>query len=188
MIIVDHRRHRQAPRKGFVVATDSFLSGWGQAPGTSYYAIAVDTDLEAYIVMDNNLKARPEMKRVRFNLSLPKGGPRDHLVITDKHEAPRFFQEGAFAFEKKRRAHRDPSRPSYQIKSGRRIVGTIVPSETRGMFFWSSNFTQDHGITSGMDSAIRLVLREARMSPRQYVLHLVDRQTGKAREIRGIRE
>lgn len=73
----------------------------------------------------------------------------------------------------------------YTIRSGRRLLGSIKPSETRGVYHWSSNFTKDRGITGeGLDQAIRIILREASMSPRQFEIDLVDVETGRRRPIR----
>ncbi len=81
----------------FVVATDSFLSGWGQAPGRSIYAIAVSDRDEANIV-EENMRWRSEMKRVR--LLWPEWKPKlhdgDHFAIVGKSEASRFFEPGGF--------------------------------------------------------------------------------------------
>jgi hypothetical protein len=71
----------------------------------------------------------------------------------------------------------------YTLRSGRRLLGTIRPTETRGVFSWASNFTKDRGVTTGLDSAISVVLREAGMSPRQYEIDLVDVETGKRRSL-----
>jgi hypothetical protein len=111
---------------GFVIATDTFLSGWGQAQGgKSYYAIEVENETEAYIVMDN-LKHRGDMKRIRFVKTLKniRLGPRDHLSVTDKFNAPRYFQEGSFAEEeggrKRGRGRRDPVRRGTRRRHPRR--------------------------------------------------------------------
>lgn len=114
----DHRGPRAHGQHGhgYVIATDSFLSGWGGAAGgKSVYAIEVQSENEGYIVMDN-MKHRSEMKRVRWVKTLAAVkknlGPRDHLTVSDKHSAPRFFQPGGFAenYEKKLNAgrRRDP--------------------------------------------------------------------------------
>ncbi len=82
---------------GFVVATDSSLSGWGQAPGRSFFAVAVSTIEESRIV-EENMQWRSEMKRVRVVGAdwRPKAGAGDHLSIVGKHEASRFFEPGRF--------------------------------------------------------------------------------------------
>ena len=67
---------------GFVVATDSFLSGWGQAPRRSIYAIPIIDDKYIDIVLDN-MEARSDMKRPRYVLKTyrPKLYDGDHLKI-----------------------------------------------------------------------------------------------------------
>lgn len=65
---------------GYMVATDSFMSGWGKAPATSYYAVAVRSCKEANDV-EHRMRARSDFMRVRYNLKTPKGGPGCHLHI-----------------------------------------------------------------------------------------------------------
>lgn len=66
---------------GYVVATDSFMSGWGGASGgASYYAVAVTLNDDADDI-ERRFDARPEFKRVRYNLKPPRVGPNDHLRI-----------------------------------------------------------------------------------------------------------
>ena len=96
--IVDERADKSAV--GYVVFTDSFLSGWGGADGgRSLYAIAVSggplTSNECITVMRNG-KARTDMKRGRYVRKLPRLGARDHLTIVDQSVAPRWYQPGAF--------------------------------------------------------------------------------------------
>lgn len=85
---------------GYVVFHDTFMSGWGRCPGRSFYAIAVETEEQANVVLANG-KARSEMKRGRIvrvmdNTCKPlRAG--DHLKIVDKTEARRWFEPGAFA-------------------------------------------------------------------------------------------
>lgn len=66
----------------YVVATDSFMGGWGMAPGKSYYAVACTTLGEAEDV-ERRMRTRSDFKRVR--LCGPKWRPRlhsgDHLRI-----------------------------------------------------------------------------------------------------------
>lgn len=71
----------------------------------------------------------------------------------------------------------------YTLRSGRRVLGSIRPTATRGVYAWASNFTRDRGVTTGLESAIRIVLREAGMSPRMYEIDLVDVETGKRRAL-----
>jgi hypothetical protein len=90
------------PKYGYVVATDSFMSGWGHAPRTSYYAVAVDTKREMEIVIQN-MTSRSEMKRVRFQTELPRVKRGQHLHVVGKRQAKRFFEigEGGFKPDKK---------------------------------------------------------------------------------------
>lgn len=90
------------PKYGYVVATDSFMSGWGHAPRTSYYAVAVDTQREMEIVTQN-MTSRSEMKRVRFQTELPRVKRGQHLHVVGKRQARRFFEigQGGFRPDKK---------------------------------------------------------------------------------------
>ncbi len=66
---------------GYVVATDSFMSGWGGADGgASYYAVAVTLEDDAADI-ERRFHARPEFKRVRYNLHLPRVKAHDHLRV-----------------------------------------------------------------------------------------------------------
>ncbi len=65
---------------GYVVATDSFLSGWGEAPGRSLYAVAVRTTEEMGDV-EWRMGQRSDFKRVRFNMHLPRLREGDHLHV-----------------------------------------------------------------------------------------------------------
>lgn len=107
--IRDDREVKRKPGRGYVIAHDTFLSGWGGAgEGKSYYVMGVDTEPEAYVVMEN-FKARPEFKRVRFSSTLPRFGRTDHVTIADRTIAPRYFEQGAFG-KPRGRPRRDPAR------------------------------------------------------------------------------
>lgn len=80
----------------FVVFTDSFMSGWGQAPRRSLYALACPDHRTAEIVLDNG-KRRSEMKRGRITGALPRTRPGDHLSVVGPSEAARWYKPGAFA-------------------------------------------------------------------------------------------
>ena len=82
--MIDDKRTEQekAETEGFVVATDSFMSGWGLARGTSYFAVpyrATDNPQAIFERLDD----RPEMKRVRYAGKdyRPKLRENDHLSI-----------------------------------------------------------------------------------------------------------
>ena len=65
-IINDTRTDEQkAATICYVVATDSFMSGWGKATGRSYYAIACGSS-ESYDDVANRMSHRDEMKRQRY--------------------------------------------------------------------------------------------------------------------------
>lgn len=87
----------KASTQWFVVATDKFMSGWGQAPGRSLFALACSTWDDAQVVRDN-LLARPEMKRVRVVGGdwRPRLGEGDHLSIGGKTSAHPHYTPGFF--------------------------------------------------------------------------------------------
>ncbi len=83
---------------GFVVATDSFLSGWGKAEGgRSLYAVPYRTMSEGYVVLAN-MRDRTEMRRPRIVAPnyLPKLRRGDHLSIPSMEQCTRFYVPGAF--------------------------------------------------------------------------------------------
>lgn len=101
MEINDRRTDKTRP-KGYVVFTDKFMSGWGCAPGTSYYALAFNDYEEANILLENGSR-RSEMKRGRIVTTLRKDGTprvrgtdRDHLSVTDRTDASRWYERGGF--------------------------------------------------------------------------------------------
>jgi hypothetical protein len=97
-IVKDHRESPGTNPIGFVVFTDSFMSGWGHADGgRSLYALEV-TSLDQVDVLLANGKRRSDMKRGRFVRTLRnvRLGARDHLSITDKENASRWYEERGF--------------------------------------------------------------------------------------------
>ena len=98
-IVEDRRTTEQVVATlGFVVATDSFMSGWGQAPRRSLFAVPFGTEAEAEIVKDN-MERRSEMLRVRIVWGKhyrPKMSAGDHLSITDYDPTDRFHTVNGF--------------------------------------------------------------------------------------------
>lgn len=97
--IIDDRRtdEDKAATLFLVVATDSFMSGWGKAQGRSLFAVPCRDEAQAEIVADN-MRHRSEMKRVRivnrtWRPSLTSG---DHLSIRDMSDCDRFYKPGGF--------------------------------------------------------------------------------------------
>ena len=97
----DERTEKPA---AFAVATDSFMSGWGHAPGRSLFAIAVRTREELDTVLDN-MEAREDFKRPRNVQPIKRGGKwipncklrnGDHLSIRNREDCSRFFETGGF--------------------------------------------------------------------------------------------
>ena len=87
----------KAATVGFVVATDRFMSGWGQAPGSSYYAVPF-SDWDQAVTVEANMRRRSEMKRVRVVGAdyRPRLGAGDHLSIASMDGASRFYTVGGF--------------------------------------------------------------------------------------------
>lgn len=107
--IEDHRSEDEKARTaGFVVATDSFMSGWGPCSngGRSLYAVPFETDEQRVVVLDN-FAHRSEMKRVRVVGSdyWPTLGPNDHLSIAEMNDCP-FYRPDWFAAQERERAAR----------------------------------------------------------------------------------
>lgn len=98
--MIDDKRSPEdkAATLGFVVATDSFMSGWGNAPGRSLFAVPFRTWDEADIV-EANMRARGDMKRVRVVGAKyrPRLYPGDHLSIRDMSDCSRFYKRGGFS-------------------------------------------------------------------------------------------
>ena len=67
---------------GFVVGTDSFMSGWGKAPGRSLFAVPFATESDGVLVRAN-MTDRTEMKRIRVVGAgwKPRLAQGDHLSI-----------------------------------------------------------------------------------------------------------
>ena len=101
MIIDDKRKDKKNPW-AYVVALDTFMSGWGKAPGRSLFALAVDNQKEADIVIEN-LDNRGDMVYPRVVTELDEQGRPcivlhngDHLSIRDREEASRHYTPGGF--------------------------------------------------------------------------------------------
>lgn len=80
---------------GFVVATDSFLSGWGSAPDRSLYAVAFTTEKQRQIV-ERHMQKRNDFKRVRVVYGKeyrPKLSNGDHLSIPEINESLPIYKE-----------------------------------------------------------------------------------------------
>ena len=80
---------------GFVVATDSYLSGWGAAPDRSLYAVAFTTGKQR-IIVEKNMKNRSDFKRVRVVYGKeyrPKLSDGDHLSIPEINESLPIYKE-----------------------------------------------------------------------------------------------
>jgi hypothetical protein len=94
--IQDRRTEEQKSiTTGFVVATDSFLSGWGAAPDRSLYAVAFTTEKQRVIV-EKNMKNRSDFKRVRVVYGKeyrPKLSVGDHLSIAEINESLPIYKE-----------------------------------------------------------------------------------------------
>lgn len=100
----DKREHGGRPALGYVVCTDSFMSGWGHAVGgRSLIAFAIANWVELDNVMEN-AAARDDFKRPRHvtrtradGTPAVQLGPRDHLSVRDAESAGRMYQRGGFA-------------------------------------------------------------------------------------------
>lgn len=97
--MINDKRQDKAEPAGFVVFTDSFMSGWGKAPGRSLYALAFQTSEEADVLWNNGYD-RSDMKRGRILHSerdlLRTVKPGDHLSIVDRDTAASWYEPDAF--------------------------------------------------------------------------------------------
>ena len=66
----------------WAVATDKFMSGWGNAPRKSYVAYPVD-EVGTQSKLPDWMEKRSDYKRVRLNLKLPRLHDGDHLAVYD---------------------------------------------------------------------------------------------------------
>lgn len=81
----DRTPEQVAQTIGFWVATDAFLSGWGQAKGRSIVACPVRSSEDSDAV-EKRFRSRREFKRVRYvcgSKFYPKLYAGDHLHIYD---------------------------------------------------------------------------------------------------------
>lgn len=80
----DRSPEEKAATIGFWVATDRFLSGWGDAQGISYVACPVVSEEDSARV-ETRFRLRREFKRVRFVGATwrPRLREGDHLHIYD---------------------------------------------------------------------------------------------------------
>lgn len=92
-IIKDDRTQEEiAATRGFVIATDKFMSGWGDAPHRSIVAVPFTDEEDKRKVM-SRMEKRNEMKRVRlvygksYKPSLSGG---DHLHIYNTTTSMRY--------------------------------------------------------------------------------------------------
>lgn len=79
----------------YVVATDSFMSGWGLAKGRSLFAVPCKSWEQSRVVL-GNMHNRSEMKYVRVQSNLPRLRKGDHLSIRSMDECSRFYTPGGF--------------------------------------------------------------------------------------------
>lgn len=94
--IIDDRRsvEDKAETIGFVVATDSSMSGWGKALGRSIFAVPCNSWDQVKIV-EANMHERTEMNYVRTvgKNWRPKLRDGDHLSIRNAEECCYFYRE-----------------------------------------------------------------------------------------------
>lgn len=97
--IVDDMRTAEdkASTRFFAVGTDKFLSGWGQAPGRSYFALPCKNYDEA-LICAGNLRKRGDMLRVRIVAGTwrPHLRDGDHLSIRNRDNSSRHYTNGGW--------------------------------------------------------------------------------------------
>lgn len=99
--IIDDRRSCYSAPAGYVVCTDTFLSGWGDAPGRSLYALAFSDAAEADALLIA-ARGRTDMQRPRIVSRVKANGeprirlqPGDHLAIVDGATAAEWYRGAA---------------------------------------------------------------------------------------------
>jgi hypothetical protein len=99
--VVNDRRtpEQREATVGFVVATDSFMSGWGQASRVSYVAVPLPNHGDMPHIVEANMRARSEMKRVRFVAAdwRPRLRAGDHLSIVKMDLGGPFYRVDGFS-------------------------------------------------------------------------------------------
>lgn len=97
--VVEDRREDTAEPWGFVVCRDTFLSGWGRAPGRSFYVLAVQDARECGIVTQNAAR-RSDMEDIRlvrdWRAISAMIGDGDHVAIVDRRDAARWYEPEGF--------------------------------------------------------------------------------------------
>ena len=118
-IIIDRRTEEQKARtRGFVIATDRFMSGWGHARGRSLFAVPFSSDEGELDTILDNFAHRDEMLRVRIIFRLTKRERRpiialrdgDHLSTCDWTPGSGFYSRGWFAAQAARRRNEEATR------------------------------------------------------------------------------
>jgi hypothetical protein len=81
----------------YVLANDTFLSGWGEATGKiNTVVVPCQTNAEIQVVADN-LRGRPDMDNVHVTSTKPGSkGPRVRYSVLDRESAPRLFEAGSW--------------------------------------------------------------------------------------------
>lgn len=95
--VIDDRRTIEAQPLGYVICTDSLLSGWASV-NRSLYALAFHSALECEALLIA-ARGRSEMKRPRVVSRLKANGqpridlrPGDHLAIVDRGGAGEWYK------------------------------------------------------------------------------------------------
>ena len=95
--IDDRTEEEKEKTLAFVVGTDRFLSGWGNAPGRSIYALPILDPNTSHVVLEN-MQNRSDMQRVRYVMKdyKPKLRNGDHYKIASPAMAERHYRKGGF--------------------------------------------------------------------------------------------
>lgn len=95
----------------YVLANDSFMSGWGPAAGKTNTVILPCRSYEEAEVVAANARARSDMRRVRIAYLPPKLSKRNIYSLMDRETAGRWYTPGAFAKTKGGKARSSGPRP-----------------------------------------------------------------------------
>ena len=80
----------------YVTMTDRFMSGWGRAKGTTNKLVIACETMDEALIVEQNAKARDEMKYINIVSKKPYYGNRYHVSWHDKTDYPSWFKPGYF--------------------------------------------------------------------------------------------
>jgi len=77
----------------YVLATDTFLSGWGHSKSKDDVLVFVAKDFQQAERIESVLRARGEMKRVRINTTKPRLSESWYVQLFTEETYPSWYKE-----------------------------------------------------------------------------------------------